>query len=163
MRITTSPGTGTTVSVYLPRDNGDVSSVIPAEPPADTEKGDFRRVGVLLVDDDSEVRAAVAGMLRYAGHDVVEAGSGRQALDCVDRHGDRIDLMILDYVMPDIDGVEVARLCRLKRPRLPILFITGFADTAFLAAEADSHHILQKPFYTADLVAKIEAALRMAS
>jgi DNA-binding response OmpR family regulator len=46
---------------------------------------------------------------------------------------------------------------------LPILFITGFADTAFLAVEADSHHILQKTFYTADLVAKIEAALRMAS
>jgi signal transduction histidine kinase/CheY-like chemotaxis protein len=163
VRITTSPGTGTTVSVYLPRANGDVSSVMPTEPRAGTETGDFRRVGVLLVDDDSEVRAAVAGMLRYAGHDVVEAGSGRQALDCLDRHGDRIDLMILDYVMPDIDGVEVARLGRLKRPRLPILFITGFADTAFLAGAADSHHILQKPFYTADLVAKIEAALQMAS
>jgi CheY-like chemotaxis protein len=163
VRITTSPGTGATVSVYLPRANGDVSSVMPTEPRADTEPGDFRRVRVLLVDDDSEVRAAVAGMLRYAGHDVVEAGSGRQALDCLDRHGDRIDLMILDYVMPDINGVEVARLGRLKRPRLPILFITGFADTALLAAEADSQHILQKPFYTADLVAKIEAALRMAS
>jgi DNA-binding response OmpR family regulator len=65
--------------------------------------------------------------------------------------------------MPDIDGVEVARLGRLKRPHLPILFITGFADTAVLAAEANSHHILQKPFYIADLVAKFEAALRMAS
>jgi PAS domain S-box-containing protein len=163
VRITTSPGTGTTVSVYLPRANRDVSSVMPTEPRVDPETGDFRRVGVLLVDDDSEVRAAVAEMLRYAGHDVVEAGSGRQALDCLNRHGDRIDLMILDYVMPDIGGVEVARLGRLKRPRLPILFITGFADTAVLAAEANSHHILQKPFYTADLVAKIEAALRTAS
>jgi DNA-binding response OmpR family regulator len=46
---------------------------------------------------------------------------------------------------------------------LPILFITGFADTVGLAAEANSHHILQKPFYTADLVAKIEAALRTVS
>jgi PAS domain S-box-containing protein len=163
VRITTSLGTGTTVSVYLPRANRDVSSVMPTEPRVDPETGDFRRVGVLLVDDDSEVRAAVAEMLRYAGHDVVEAGSGRQALDCLNRHGDRIDLMILDYVMPDIGGVEVARLGRLKRPRLPILFITGFADTAVLAAEANSHHILQKPFYTADLVAKIEAALRTAS
>ena len=163
VRITTRPGTGTTVSVYLPRANGDVSSMMPTEPAADRETSDFRRVGVLLVDDDTEVRAAVADMLRYAGHDVVEAGNGRQALDCLERHGERIDLMILDYVMPDIDGVETARLGRLKRPRLPILFITGFADTAFLAAEANSRHILQKPFYTADLVAKIEAALRTAS
>jgi hypothetical protein len=46
---------------------------------------------------------------------------------------------------------------------LPILFVTGFADTAVLAAEANSHHILRKPFYTADLVAKIEGALRIAA
>ena len=49
------------------------------------------------------------------------------------------------------------------RPRLPILFITGFADTAVLAGEANSHYILRKPFYTADLVAKIEGALRIAA
>jgi hypothetical protein len=46
---------------------------------------------------------------------------------------------------------------------LPILFITGFADTAALAAETNSHHILRKPFYTADLVAKLEGALRIAA
>src|ERR1700730_15855807 len=48
------------------------------------------------------------------------------------------------------NGVEVARLGRLRKPGLPMLFITGFADTAVLAAQANSHHILQKPFYTAD-------------
>jgi signal transduction histidine kinase/CheY-like chemotaxis protein len=163
VRIETLPGTGTTVSVYLPRADGDLSSVTPAESRVDHDTGDFRRVVVLLVDDDGEVRTAVVEMLRYAGHDVIEAGSGRDALDCLDRYGDRIDLMMVDYVMPGMSGVEVARLGRLKRPGLPILFITGFADTAVLAAEANSHHILQKPFYTADLVAKIEGALRTAS
>jgi PAS domain S-box-containing protein len=163
VRIETCPGTGTTVNVYLPRANGDLSSVTPAEPRADPETGDFRRVVVLLVDDDSEVRAAAAEMLRYAGHDVVEAASGREALERLAQPGDRIDLMIVDYVMPGMNGVEVARLGRLRKPGLPILFITGFADTAVLAAEANSHHILQKPFYTADLVAKIEGALRTAS
>jgi DNA-binding response OmpR family regulator len=69
--------------------------------------------------------------------------------------------MIVDYVMPGMNGVEVARLGRFKKPHLPILFVTGFADTAVLAAEANSCHILRKPFYTADLVAKIEAALRI--
>jgi CheY-like chemotaxis protein len=165
VRIETRGGAGTTVTVYLPRTNEDLVPTAgePTEARPDPETGDVRRAVVLLVDDDAEVRAATAEMLRYVGHDVVEAGSGREALDRLDQHGDRIDLMIVDYVMPGMNGVAIARLGRLKRPGLPILFITGFADTAVLAAEANSHHILQKPFYTADLVAKIEGALRIAS
>ena len=135
----------------------------PAKPRSDLETGDFQRAVVLLVDDDAEVRAAMAEMLRYAGHEVVEAEGGREALDCLDREGDRIDLMILDYVMPGLNGVETARLSRFRRPGLPIMLMTGFADTEVLGAETSADHILQKPFYTADLVAKIEGALRTAS
>ena len=163
VRIETRAGAGTTVTVYLPRANEDLVSTTDGSTEArpDPDTGDFRRAVVLLVDDDVEVRAATAEMLRYVGHDVVEAGSGREALDRLDQHGDRIDLMIVDYVMPGMNGVEVARLGRLKKPHLPILFVTGFADTAVLAAEVNSRHILRKPFYTADLVTKIEAALRI--
>src|SRR5262249_34207528 len=155
----------TTVNVYLPRANEDLVPTTdrPTESRPDPETGDFRRAIVLLVDDDAEVRAATAEMLRYVGHDVLEAGSGREALDSLDPRRDRIDRMIVAYVMPGMNGVEFARLARLKRPPLPILSITGFADTAVLAAEANSHHILRKPFYTADLVAKIEGALRIAT
>jgi DNA-binding response OmpR family regulator len=102
-------------------------------------------------------------MLRYAGHDVIEAASGREGLDRLDRKGDRVDLMIVDYVMPGMNGLEVARLGRLRRPGLPILFVTGFADTAVLAAETTPDHILRKPFTVADLVLKIDAVLRIAS
>jgi PAS domain S-box-containing protein len=165
VRIETRPGAGTTVNVYLPRADGGVVSKTdrPAEPRFDLEAGDFQRVVVLLVDDDAEVRAATAEMLRYAGHEVVEAEGGREALDRLEREGDRIDLMILDYVMPGMNGVEIARLSRFRRPGLPIMLMTGFADTAVLAAETSADHILQKPFYTADLVAKIEGTLRTAS
>ena len=163
--IESLPGVGTTVNVYLPRAGGGRVSITdrPIEPRADPQTGDFRRAVVLVVDDDAEVRAATAEMLRYAGHDVVEAEGGREALDCLDREGDRIDLMIVDYVMPGMNGVETTRLGRLRRPRLPIMFMTGFADTAVLAAETSADLILQKPFYTADLVAKIEGALGSAS
>jgi PAS domain S-box-containing protein len=163
--IESRPGVGTTVNVYLPRAGGGRVSITdrPIEPRADPQTGDFRRAVVLVVDDDAEVRAATAEMLRYAGHDVVEAEGGREALDCLDREGDRIDLMIVDYVMPGMNGVETTRLGRLRRPRLPIMFMTGFADTAVLAAETSADLILQKPFYTADLVAKIEGALGSAS
>ena len=93
-------------------------------------------------------------------HDVIEAASGREALHLLDEAGDRIDLMILDYVMPGMNGIEVARLARARRPRLPILFITGFADTAVLAAEINPDRILQKQYYTADLVARTAGLLR---
>jgi len=168
VRIETCPGKGTTVSVYLPRANDRLISgtEVPTEPTAscpDTGTVDSRKAIVLLVDDDSEARAATAEMLRYAGHDVIEAAGGREGLDRLDREGDRVDLMIVDYVMPGMDGLEVARLGRLRRPGLPILFVTGFADTAVLTAETTSDHILRKPFSVADLVAKIGAVLRIAS
>jgi DNA-binding response OmpR family regulator len=102
-------------------------------------------------------------MLRYAGHDVIEAAGGREALDRLGREADRIDLMIVDYVMPDMNGLDVARLARLRRPGLPTLFVTGFADTTVLAAEASADHILRKPFTVAELVMKIDAVLRIAS
>jgi DNA-binding response OmpR family regulator len=154
--------------VYLPRTNERLPSgtEVPTEPTAscpDTGTADSGRAVVLLVDDDSEVRAATAEMLRYAGHDVIEAASGQEGLDRLDREGDRIDLMMVDYVMPGMNGLEVARLGRLRRPGLPTLFVTGFADTAVLVAETTSDHILRKPFTVADLVTKIGVVLRIAS
>jgi PAS domain S-box-containing protein len=168
VRIETCPGKGTTVSVYLPRTNERLpfGTEVPTEPTAscpDTGTADSRRAVVLLVDDDSEVRAATTEMLRYAGHDVIEAAGGREALERLDREGDRIDLMMVDYVMPGMNGLEVARLGRLRRPGLPTLFVTGFADTAVLGAETTSDHILRKPFTVADLVMKIGVVLRIAS
>ncbi len=104
----------------------------------------------------------MAEMLRYVGHDVIEAAGGREVLDRLDRENDWVDLMIVDYVVPVMNGLEIARLGRLRRPGLPILFVTGFTDTAVLAAETTSDNILRKPFTVADLVAKIGAVLRIA-
>jgi len=168
VRIETCPRKGTTVSVYLPHANERLISGmgVPTKPTPscpDTGTAASRRAVVLLVDDDSEVRAATAEMLRYVGHDVIEAAGGREALDHLDREGDGVDLMIVDYVMPGMNGLEVARLGGLRRPSLPILFVTGFADTAVLAAETPSDHILRKPFTVADLVAKTGAVLRIGS
>jgi CheY-like chemotaxis protein len=105
VRIETCPGKGTTVCVYLPRTNERLipGTEVPTEPTAsypDTGTVDSRKAVVLLIDDDTEVRAATAEMLRYAGHDVIEASGGRGALDRLDREGDCVDLMIVDYVMP---------------------------------------------------------------
>jgi PAS domain S-box-containing protein len=163
VRIKTKLGFGTTVSVYFPRAEGKLASGPETPAPClDRETGDVRRAVVLLVDDDSDARAGAAEMLRYAGHTVVEAGGGREALYYFDREDDRIDLMLVDCVMPDMNGIETARLARLRRPGLPIMFMTGFADSAIFAAQSTAEQVLQKPFRPSDLAVKVEEALRRA-
>jgi DNA-binding response OmpR family regulator len=78
----------------------------------------------------------------------------------MDLEGDKIDLVIIDFAMPGMNGVEVARIIRRSWPRVSILFITGFADQAVLAADATVGEILSKPFRGAELEAKINLALR---
>jgi signal transduction histidine kinase len=155
VRIDSTPGQGTSVEVYLPR-----SAMAPkldiareadlhAAPPADRK--------VLVVDDDRAVREVTASILGDLGYEVVEAGSGGAALDMLDQHGE-IDLLLLDFAMPGMNGAEVAREARLRRPHLPILFITGYADTAALP-QAPAHGILRKPFRQDELAARLKTAL----
>ena len=115
---------------------------------------------MLVVDDDSAVREVTAGMLQDLGYGVVEAGSGGAALDVLDRQAE-IDLLLLDFAMPGMNGAEVAREAHARRPDLPILFVTGYADTEALAAAGDDG-ILRKPFVEHDLAAKLRSALRVA-
>jgi len=157
VRIDSAPGAGTSVRVFLPR-----ASVQPeaaedeALPFADTAPKDLN---VLLVDDDSAVREVTAGILHDLGYRVVEAGSGGAALDVLDRQG-RIDVLLMDFAMPGMNGAEVAREVRVRRPGLPIVFVTGYADTEALAAGGDEA-ILRKPFVERELAAKLHALLRV--
>ncbi len=96
-------------------------------------------------------------MLRELGYSVVEAGSGGAALDLIERTRD-IDLAIVDFAMPGMNGVEVAQQAKQKRPGLPILFITGFVDHAALSG-IEQAEILGKPFTLADLADKVAPAL----
>ena len=113
---------------------------------------------MLLVDDDPDVRAVAAAMLIDAGHIVVEAGSGGAALERLDRDKPLVELMIADIKMPGMNGFELARAARHRRPGLPILFITGFADSLRVEDTA-SATVLQKPFRADELATKMAAVL----
>lgn len=158
VRIDSAPGQGTTVNVYLPR-----AAASPAHPAAedigepDQALGDVK---VLVVDDDSSVREVTAGLLAELGYGVIEAGSGGAALELLDREPN-IDLVLLDFAMPGMNGAEVAREARARRPGLPILFVTGYADTDALQATGEDG-ILRKPYVERELAAKLRAALRPA-
>ena len=151
VRIRSELGLGTTVEVFLPRAGGGVagSRAAPAAPvdPAG-------RV-VLLVDDDAQVRETVAAAVAEAGFVVVEAADGTAAL----RHiGDGLvpDVLLVDRLMPGLDGGEVAALVRAKRPGVAVVFMTGDAEGEAIRGE---RWVIQKPFLARAMVDMLREAV----
>jgi DNA-binding response OmpR family regulator len=86
------------------------------------------------------------------------AENGPAALELLERDV-AVDLMLIDYAMPDLNGIATLRLVRAKRATLPVVIMTGYADTAVLEQEAGRADILKKPFTLAELAAKVDSAL----
>jgi PAS domain S-box-containing protein len=157
VRIDSVVGEGTTVKVYLPRSTAQQAVEAPAGSSEIRGKltGPARRV--LLVDDDSAVREVTSALLQELGCIVVEAGSGGAALDLLE-HETPYDLLVLDFAMPGMNGAEVAREVRVRRPGLPILFVTGYADISALE-DVGEDRVVQKPFRDDDLRSKASRLL----
>jgi two-component system OmpR family response regulator len=117
---------------------------------------------ILVVDDEPSIVDAVATSLRYEGFDVAEAGAGRAALAAAQDHPP--DLLILDIMLPDLDGIEVTRRLRSDGIRVPVLFLTArdaLEDkVAGLTVGGDDY--VTKPFALAEIVARARAILRRA-
>ena len=156
VRIDSRPGQGTSVHIYLPRAETSAAKLpLPGGRSRPAEA--FQGASILLVDDDNAVREVTRAMLHELGYRVLEAGSGGGALDLLDRNPG-IDLMVVDFAMPGMNGAELARLARGKRPTLPILFVTGFADRAALT-DISEFRFVTKPFLDDDLANGVRLAL----
>ena len=149
-------GVGTSVDIYLPRAQAQPSRRA-AETARTHEAGAARGSTILLIDDDNAVREVTRAMLHELGYRVLEAGSGGAALDLLDREP-QIDLIIVDFAMPGMNGADVARQALARRPGLPLLFVTGFADRRALAGISEAH-IISKPFVDEELARKVRLAL----
>ena len=113
---------------------------------------------ILVVDDDASVRATIAAALAALGYAVGEAPSGLDALAMV--RADLPSLVILDYVMPGMDGAETARAIAAIDPDVPIVFSTGHAALrALRAAAGEEIEVLEKPFTLDELDALVRARL----
>jgi len=154
VKIISSPGRGTSVRLYLPRtDSLPAISNVPGE---DLSLSGLDRT-ILLVEDDAGVRAVTAAMLKELQFNVIEADNGARALDIVDRESD-IDLLFTDIVMPGgMNGFELGRLARERRPQLPVLYATGYS--ASYAAPEKGADMLAKPYREADLRSKLRGLL----
>jgi CheY-like chemotaxis protein len=112
---------------------------------------------ILLVDDDPAVRDVTAAMLEDLGYVVIKADSGAAALDLLSR-GILVDLMLADFAMPGMTGGELVAAATERRPNLPVLLVTGYADDRVLAAATEDRLVL-KPFRTEGLARKVRVAL----
>lgn len=109
---------------------------------------------VINARDASPVTAAILRDLDYV---VLEVGSGGAALELLDGQSN-IDLVLLDFAMPGMNGRDVARQVNSKLPTLPIMFMTGYVDRAVLA-EVGETRIIEKPFVGDELATKVNAAI----
>jgi PAS domain S-box-containing protein len=150
-------GHGTTVEIWLPA--AEETAVSAPEPrpaaPAPAPATD-RRLKILAVDDDGLVLMNTTGMLEDMGHELIEAASGRKALELVHRHPD-IDLVITDQAMPQMTGLQLAEEVRALRPHLPIIIATGYAE---LPPGSNHFPKLDKPFFERQLTNAIAAAMQ---
>jgi PAS domain S-box-containing protein len=159
VKIDSAVGAGTTVKLYLPR--SDVSPV-PAPASTDLETTARRRAllgSILLVEDDDEVAALVTEMLNNLGYRVTRVAGAQAALGALadDRE---VDLVFADVMMPgSMNGVELAREVRRRRPDAPILLTTGYAGAALQAAGLDRFQVLHKPYEIESLEEALRAAL----
>jgi CheY-like chemotaxis protein len=155
LHFASSLGEGTTVGILLPKApttlldaGGEASAPQLAMPHGSGES-------ILLVDDDSQVRAIAAAQLRDLGYTVLEAGDAESAFS-LSKAASVLDLLICDVVMPGVNGPALARQMGRERPGVPVLFISGFADAAELPEDAD---LLRKPFRMEEMAEKIASLL----
>jgi signal transduction histidine kinase len=143
LRISSTLGQGTTIELLLPcveaLATGDVAT--PVRRPSETGAGDGRLL--LVVDDDDTVRGVLVETLRNAGFLVVEASDGEAGLRQIETA--RPGAAVIDFIMPGMNGAEVARRAQARYPGLPVVFVSGYFDTMALDGIPDAI-VLRKPF-----------------
>jgi PAS domain S-box-containing protein len=153
-------GEGTTAELWLPAAEGQARAVDQIRPSADDVAADHGSLVVVAVDDDSLVLTNTIAMLDDLGHIGIPALSGKEALDILRQQGS-VDLVITDYAMPQMTGLQLADAIQKEWPELPVIIATGFAEMD--PATEPSLPKLAKPFTEAALaeaLARIGAGVR---
>ena len=113
---------------------------------------------ILLVDDHLSVRCSVGDVLRDAGYQVSEAANAAQALKLLERRS--FDLLIVDYLLPEMKGDAIARIARERWPKLRVMFLSGYAEFLSVTGKSGDDTLIQKPISVDALCKAVAGALR---
>jgi two-component system, cell cycle sensor histidine kinase and response regulator CckA len=146
-------GVGTTITIYFP-----AIADAPAEAtrPRSAALAPGRGL-ILVVDDEDGVRNFARRALTSAGYEVMTSADGREALACQAELGDRLRLVLLDLTMPELSGQDTLHALRERRPKLPIIVMSGYTEFSLRAPDVS---FLAKPFRAAELVAMVGDLLK---
>jgi two-component system, cell cycle sensor histidine kinase and response regulator CckA len=158
-------GKGTNFKIYLPRHvptleekAAELEAKAPVKKTADNHTGQGI---ILLVEDEDAVRALNGRMLTSRGYTVLEANSGLEALRIFNEEGGKIDLVVSDVVMPEMDGPTMLGELRKLNAATRVVFVSGYAEEAFRKnlPDGEEFHFLPKPFTMKQLVEAVKAAM----
>jgi len=149
---------GTTFRIYLPRVQARTSAEsfkVAVAPPAEGTET------ILVVEDEPDVRALAARMLRRLGYEVLEAGSGAEALEIQRARAMPVDLVLADVVMPEMGGREIVGQLQEMWDEIRVLYMSGYSDEVLdqHGALAANIHVIQKPFTVQDLASSVRSVL----
>jgi PAS domain S-box-containing protein len=159
IQILSTPGCGTTITLFLQRYLGHNAVMLADAMPVDEQAGGHE--SILVVEDDDDVRAYTVGILRELGYRVIEAHDGSTALKLLERAEPTIALLLTDVVMPTMSGSQLAQAAKALQPGLGVLYTSGYTRDAItrdgrLEAGVD---LLTKPFTYATLASKVRDLL----
>jgi two-component system cell cycle sensor histidine kinase/response regulator CckA len=155
-------GTGTVFRVYLPRHIVENEEELPQRAKKVEPSRDLTGAGrVLLVEDEDVVRSFAVRALSRQGYEVLEAASGVEAVEVMERENHRVDIVVSDVVMPEMDGPTLLKELRRTNPKLKFIFVSGYPDDAFKKnlEEGADYAFLPKPFTLPQLAAKVKEQL----
>jgi two-component system cell cycle sensor histidine kinase/response regulator CckA len=159
IEIDSTVGVGSTFRVVLPRAQADV---IPPTTPLPQIESTPRGNGesVLLVEDEQVTRESLTQIIKILGYSVTSAANGREAQETAGRSS--CDILLTDFVLPDITGIELARFLRVSRPELKVVLMSGYAEEGVVAQGlgAGEFRFIQKPFGLAAIANELREVLQ---
>jgi CheY-like chemotaxis protein len=160
IKVLSEVGIGSEFRVYLPRFYGD-------EQPPVTRKMTWMDEPstpglILIVEDEQNVLDLTATTLKSRGYDVLTASRPLEALKIFEHHGDRIDLLLSDVIMPDMTGPEMAKMMRMSQPGLKIVFMSGYTHEQLKMSDFPDEQLnfIMKPYNPVDLVHTVNEMLQ---
>ncbi|WP_454684591.1 cell cycle histidine kinase CckA [Ancylobacter moscoviensis] len=164
LQVDSEVGKGSVFRVFLPRHVPESVELAPkaVEPEAPVKAADLTGRGtLLLVEDEEAVRAFAARALVSRGYQVLEAGSGIEALEVMGEHAGEVDLILSDVVMPEMDGPTLLKELRATHPDIKVIFMSGYAEEAFAKnlPEGADFGFLPKPFTLKQLIEAVKKSM----